>query len=161
MSKKIFLEIIVVILLAIGGWHIWGTESAQQNNQVNIVQQNGQKNNEKKSIVVYFSYTGNTRVLAKQIQKMTDSDIFEIQPEVPYSKDYDTVVDQGKKEVDEGYKPKLKEKVPDLAKYDVVYVGTPIWWYTITCYSVLFDKSGIGRKNNSAVLHTWWLWRRT
>lgn len=85
----------------------------------------------KKALVVYYSYTGNTRALAEQIRQSVDGDIVEIQPATPYSTDYDTVVNQGKKEVESGYKPPLKRKVDNLASYDVVFVGTPIWWYTI------------------------------
>ncbi len=47
-----------------------------------------------KSLVVYFSWSGNTEKVAKSIQSQTGSDIFEIVPETPYSDDYDTVVDQ-------------------------------------------------------------------
>lgn len=50
-----------------------------------------------KSLVVYFSWSGNTQNVAKEIQKQTNSDIFEIVPEVAYSDDYDTVVDDAKK----------------------------------------------------------------
>lgn len=131
----------MVVLLALGGWHMWGKDINMPIQQAGTVQQNAANNNGKKEIVVYFSYTGNTRILAKQIQKMTGADIFELQPAVPYSKDYDTVVDQGKKEVDEGYKPKLKQQVPNLAQYDVVFVGTPIWWYTISPVTASFLAS--------------------
>ena len=51
-----------------------------------------------KSLVVYFSWSGNTQNIAREIQKQTNSDIFEIIPEVAYSDDYDTVVDDAKKE---------------------------------------------------------------
>ncbi|MHC1745648.1 MAG: flavodoxin [Negativicutes bacterium] len=85
----------------------------------------------KKALVVYYSYTGNTRALAQQIRQSVDGDIFEIQPATPYSSDYDTVVNQGKREVESGYKPPLKMKVDNLSSYEVIFVGTPIWWYTI------------------------------
>lgn len=86
---------------------------------------------DKMALVVYFSYTGNTRTLAEQIRQSVDGDIFELQPATPYSADYDTVVNQGKREVESGYKPPLKVKVENLASYNVIFVGTPIWWYTI------------------------------
>ncbi|SMC45564.1 flavodoxin [Sporomusa malonica] len=85
----------------------------------------------KKALVVYFSYTGNTRILAEQIRQNVGGDIFELQPATPYSTDYATVEKQGKQEVESGYKPPLKAKVENLASYDVIFVGTPIWWYTI------------------------------
>jgi len=85
----------------------------------------------KKALVVYFSYTGNTRILAEQIRKNVSGDIFELQPVTPYSTDYATVEKQGKQEVESGYRPSLKAKVENIASYDVIFVGTPIWWYTI------------------------------
>ncbi|WP_371371155.1 flavodoxin [Sporomusa aerivorans] len=92
---------------------------------------NGPSIPKQKALVVYFSYTGNTRILAEQIRQNVDGDIFELQPATPYSTDYDTVVKQGKQEVESGYKPPLKAKVANLAAYDVIFVGTPIWWYTV------------------------------
>ncbi|WP_199588515.1 hypothetical protein [Faecalibacillus intestinalis] len=47
---------------------------------------------------MYFSWFGSTQNIVKEIQKQTNSDIFEIIPEVAYSDDYDTVVDDAKKE---------------------------------------------------------------
>lgn len=83
-------------------------------------------------MIVYFSYEGHTRQLAKQIQELTGDDIFEPQPADPYPKDYNTVVDQGKEEVDSNYRPKLRESVPNLDKASIIYVGTPIWWFTVS-----------------------------
>lgn len=85
----------------------------------------------KKVLVVYYSYSGNTRVIAKQIQKGTGGDIFEIQTVKAYPKDYNAVVDQAKKEVNSNYKPALRTKVQDIRKYDVIFVGSPCWWSTI------------------------------
>lgn len=85
----------------------------------------------KRALVVYYSYTGNTRALAEQIGRSFGGDLFELQPVTPYASDYDTVVAQGKREVEAGYRPSLQAMPPHLAEYDIVFVGTPIWWYTI------------------------------
>ena len=85
----------------------------------------------KKILVVYYSYSGNTRIVAEQIQKGTGGDIFEIQPVNAYPKDYQKLTDQAKKEINENYKPALKTKVKDIGKYDVIFVGSPCWWATI------------------------------
>lgn len=69
--------------------------------------------------------------MPNQIQKGTDGDLFEIQPIKPYSKNYQEVVDQAKKEINDNYKPALKTKVKDIDKYDVIFVGSPCWWATI------------------------------
>lgn len=85
----------------------------------------------KKILVVYFSHSGNTRVMAEQIKKATGGDIFEIQPVKDYPKDYQSVVDQAKKEITSNYKPELKTKVKNIESYDVIFVGSPNWWSTI------------------------------
>ncbi|MBS6268721.1 flavodoxin [Coprobacter fastidiosus] len=89
------------------------------------------QNNSSKILVAYYSYSGNTKIVAEQIQKGTDGDIFEIQPVESYPKDYQEVVDQAKKEINNNYKPELKTKVKDIEKYDVIFVGSPCWWATI------------------------------
>ena len=85
----------------------------------------------KKILIAVFSYTGNTRQVAQAIQQKTGATLIEIEPETPYPKDYQTVVKQGRKEVDSGFLPKLKTKVPNVRDYDVIFIGSPIWWYTI------------------------------
>lgn len=85
----------------------------------------------KKSLVVYFSHSGNTRVVAEQIARATGADLLEIIPEKPYPTEYRTVVDQAKKEVDAGFRPAIATAIPDLSQYDTLFVGSPCWWYTI------------------------------
>jgi len=96
--------------------------------------------------VVYFSRSGNTREIANQIHERVGGDIFEIQPEEPYPSNYDAVVKQAKQELESGYKPKLKAKIENIESYDVIFVGSPIWWGTIPAPVVTFlseyDLSG-------------------
>ena len=79
-------------------------------------------------MVVYFSWSRNTQNISKEIQKQTNLDIFEIVPEVTYSDDYDTVVDDAKKEQLEKSRPKIKNKIENIDEYETIYVGYPIWW---------------------------------
>ena len=65
------------------------------------------------------------KIIAKEIQKQTNSDIFEIVPEVAYSDDYDTVVDDVKKEQQEKSRPKIKNKIENIDEYETIYVGYP------------------------------------
>jgi len=84
-----------------------------------------------KMLVVYFSHSGNTRVIAEEIKKATGADIFEIQPVNDYPEDYNTVVDQAKKEINANHRPVLKAKVKNIEQYDVIFIGSPNWWSTI------------------------------
>ncbi|HPT21804.1 MAG TPA: flavodoxin [Bacteroidales bacterium] len=84
-----------------------------------------------KILIVYFSHSGNTKVIAGYIKDATGGETFEIKPVKDYPSDYNIVVDQAKKEINAGFKPELQGKVADIDKYDVIYVGTPNWWSTM------------------------------
>lgn len=81
-----------------------------------------------KSLVVYFSWSGNTENVAKSIQSQTDSDIFELVPATPYSDDYDTVVDLAQEEQRNNARPAISGSIENIEEYDVIYVGFPNWW---------------------------------
>lgn len=86
---------------------------------------------DKKTIVVYYSYSGNTKAAAQIIQAQLDADIFEIETVKSYPSVYKEVTEQAKKEIKEGYKPEIKNKVNNIAQYDTVVLGSPIWWGTV------------------------------
>lgn len=83
-----------------------------------------------KILVAYFSRSGNTRVIAGQIQRAQGAVLFEILPARPYPEDYLETVEQARRERDSGVRPPLKASVPDLARYDTIYLGFPIWGET-------------------------------
>jgi flavodoxin len=85
-----------------------------------------------KILVTYFSHSGNTREIALQIKEATGADLFEIVPVNPYPTNYDAVVEQAKQELKVDYRPELKSAVSNIASYDVIFVGSPNWWGTIT-----------------------------
>lgn len=81
-----------------------------------------------KSLVVYFSWSGNTENVAESIQRQTGADIFEILPAVPYSDDYDTVVDLAREEQRNNARPAISGGIENIEQYDIIYVGFPNWW---------------------------------
>lgn len=83
-----------------------------------------------KTLIVYYSYPGNTKSIAEMIQKKTGADILRIETVVPYDNDYNKVVDQGQSEVNRGYCPEIKPLNIDPGQYDTIILGTPVWWYT-------------------------------
>ncbi|MDR1199658.1 MAG: hypothetical protein LBK94_11735 [Prevotellaceae bacterium] len=85
----------------------------------------------KKILIAYFSWGGNTREIAKQIQKQTDGDLFEITASSPYSASYDECVKQAKKEQQDNARPQFTGEVKNMENYDVVFVGYPNWWGTM------------------------------
>lgn len=80
-------------------------------------------------LIVYFSYTGNTKMIAKRIKEKLNCDILEIKTVVPYSEDYDTVVNDEQNSEANNHLPEIQEIDVDLSKYDEIILGTPVWWY--------------------------------
>ena len=83
-----------------------------------------------KKVIVYYTYRGNTKSIAEMIQKSTGADIARIETVVSYDGDYNSVVNQGKKEVDNRVEPEIVDLKCDLSQYDTIALGSPVWWYT-------------------------------
>lgn len=88
---------------------------------------------EKKVLVAYFSATGTTEKLASKLAKVTNADLFKITPEQPYTADDLNWMDkQSRSSVemnDKNCRPAISSKIEDISKYDVIFVGFPVWWY--------------------------------
>ena len=106
----------------------------------------------KRALVVYFSRAdenynvgyiekGNTKILAEIIAEATGADTFEIVPAQPYPKEYTPATEIAKKEKNENARPEIVGTMPDVSKYDVIFLGYPIWWgdLPMPCYT-FFDK---------------------
>lgn len=82
-------------------------------------------------LVLYASRTSNTERVAQLIQSTLDCDILEVEPETPYDNDYNTMLERAQKEladIREGIFPPIKTLVDSLEKYDIIFVGYPIWY---------------------------------
>lgn len=86
---------------------------------------------ENKILIAYYSWGGNTRKIAETIAEVSGGTLFEIIPQTPYTDDYNAVVEQGKREINEGFLPPLKESVANMDSYDIILVGSPNWWSTL------------------------------
>lgn len=99
-----------------------------------------------KVLIVYYSFTGNTREVADLLKDKTGGATFEIEPDFDYNRpDVEAVA---KEQVNEGFKPKLKTAVSDIETYDVIFVGSPIWWFSVTppVMSFLSETDLAGKK---------------
>ena len=85
----------------------------------------------KKILITYFSVSEHTKKLAETIHAYVGGDLVRIEPVVPYSTDYKELTDYAKKEHDESGRPAFKPLGVDPEDYDVIFVGYPVWWYTI------------------------------
>ncbi len=84
-----------------------------------------------KVLIAYFSWSGNTRGIAQEIQRQTGADIFEISPVDPYSSDYNTVLMEAQEDQHKQARPALTEHVDNMDDYDVIILGYPNWWASI------------------------------
>lgn len=85
--------------------------------------------NDKKILIAYYSWSGNTKSVAEKIHNTVGGDMFRIETEMQYPSDYhETAYVVAKKQHEENIKPKLKDN-GDVSGYDVIFVGTPAWWY--------------------------------
>lgn len=83
-------------------------------------------------LVVYYSWSnGNTKRIAEQLAGAAGADIARIETVQPYTGSYNEVVEQGHREVNEGYRPPIQPLGVNVTDYDVIAVGTPTWWYTM------------------------------
>ena len=85
---------------------------------------------DRKVLIVYFSHTGNTRMIAGYIHDMVESDMVELKSEDTYTDDYDTLLAQIRQEVADEYCPSLATRLENISSYDVIVVGYPIWVVT-------------------------------
>lgn len=83
--------------------------------------------------VVFFSCTGNTEAVAEKIAAATDGALLRIEPAEPYTSadlDYNSDCRANTEQNSASARPEIAAPVPDVASYDTVYLGYPIWWGT-------------------------------
>ena len=89
-----------------------------------------QKETTPKVLVIYYSQTSNTKGVAQEIATKLGADIEEIVPVELYDGDFQATIERGKKELDEGSFPEIQPLKANVADYDVVFLGYPIWFGT-------------------------------
>lgn len=86
-----------------------------------------------KTLVAYFSASGTTQRAADKLAKAAGADLYEIRPAVPYTRaDLDWMDKKSRSTLemkDPSFRPELADKDADVASYDRIFLGFPIWWY--------------------------------
>ncbi len=103
-----------------------------------------------KKLVAYFSASGVTARLAKSLAEAAGADLYVIKPEVPYTRDdLNWHNEQARSTVemkDPAFRPPTADSSADIASYDVIFLGFPIWWYVaptlINTFLESYDFSG-------------------
>lgn len=88
-------------------------------------------NGDGKILIAYFSWGGNTKGVAEEIQRQTGADLFEITLVNPYSSDYNTVLDEAQRDQNAQARPELTSHIDNMDEYDIVMIGYPNWWASI------------------------------
>ena len=103
-----------------------------------------------KKLVAYFSASGITANVAKTLAEAADADLYEIKPQVPYTKeDLNWMNKNSRSSIemkDKAFRPAIADKNADIESYDVIFIGFPIWWYVapkiINTFLESYDFSG-------------------
>lgn len=103
-----------------------------------------------KALVAYFSASGTTAKVAKDLAEATGADLYEIKPEAPYTRADLNWQDKGSRTTkemnDEACRPAIAGAVEQMESYDTVFVGFPVWWYVepriIDTFLESYDFSG-------------------
>ena len=103
-----------------------------------------------KSLVTYFSASGVTKKVAEKLAEAAGAKLFKIKPEVGYTEaDLNWMDKKSRSSIemnDKSFRPAIAEKCNNMADYDVVYIGFPIWWYVaptiINTFLESYDFSG-------------------
>lgn len=112
----------------------------------------------KKVLVVYFSRTkgvyggplknGNTDRVANFIKQRTNADTYEIVPAKSYPSNYDQTTKVAQREQRRNARPAIKGQLPNVKKYDTIFIGAPIWWgeYPMVVRTFLDKENGLNGK---------------
>ena len=103
-----------------------------------------------KVLVAYFSASGVTARLAKKIAEVTNGDLYEIKPKVPYtSADLDWMDKNSRSSIemnDKSSRPEIIDDLENVSNYDTIFIGFPIWWYIaptiVNTFLEKYDFSG-------------------
>ena len=140
----------VVIAGAAGGFHLYRVSTR---NAKEMAEYSGSNETINKSfgrvLVVYYSLSGHTRDIAENIHTKINSDIYEIKTD-PEIKAGPSLYLKTKSDLKMGVYPELQGSMPDMGGYDFIFVGSPVWWYTVST-PVLAFLSKTDFKNKKVV----------
>ena len=143
--KKILMMMAAVLALALAAC---GNKAAKNQSAETEGSADSVKNS--KVLVAYFSASGVTAGVAKQLAEVTGGELHQIQPEQPYTDaDLDWRDKQSRSTLemqDKTSRPAIINKLDSISQYDVIYVGFPIWWGTaptiVNTFMESYDFSG-------------------
>lgn len=134
MNKKVLVLIIVLVVLVLigGGIYLFTKDSGENNENAPVNNNNNNDENnetdELSTLVVYFSNSGNTEILANFIHNYIGGDIVALEPTVAYPEDYNDLLDVAQEEQQSDARPEFNDLNIDIDDYDTIFIGYPNWW---------------------------------
>lgn len=168
MDKKIVALIVVLLIIVIGVFAtvlLQGNDSNQNKNEGNrnlVAETNNVQNKETinnvstegsntetqngKTLILYFSQSGNTQTVANFIHEAVGGDILRLETVKTYSSNYNDLLDEAQEEQNNNARPELKTKIDNIEEYSTIFLGYPNWWgdMPMPLYTFLeeYDLSG-------------------
>ena len=85
-----------------------------------------------RKLIVYFTYTGHTKLIVDEILKKHNCDVLELKPKTPYSTNMEEVVKEYRSNEYEHFTPEIEyDRSININDYDEIIIGIPIWWYRV------------------------------
>ena len=110
-------------------------------NGILTAKENVKPEKSEKVLIAYFSWSGNTRDIANNINSRIDADIVELTPVDPYSDDYNTVLMEAQEDQHRQARHELNEHIDSMGQYDTILLGYPNWWASIPMPIATFLES--------------------
>ncbi len=143
-----FTLIVFIVSLFIGSFHLYRVSKRNKKELKPYATDNiVYKNDLGKVLVVYYSLSGNTKQIAENIAKKTNADLFEIKTFEQAKLGLSFYIEI-KKQLNTKKYPKIENKMPDFLKYDTIFVGFPVWWYTMATPGLSFLQKADFRNKN-------------
>lgn len=141
--KNVILIMIGILIIGAGVVYAMQNRHTENKGETNMA--------EEKVLVAYFSATGTTKKVAETIAKATNGRLYEIKPNIPYTKeDLDWMNKNSRSSVemkDHNSRPEIKDDDFSVAEYNTVYLGFPIWWYIApTIVNTFLEKHDFSNK---------------
>ena len=130
--KYLYGVLIAAIVIAglIGLFHLYRVSVKNKKEMEKYTDKSAEvTNNLGKVLIVYYSLSGRTKDIAEKIANKTNADLFEIKTKEAYPKGAKLYL-KAKNEVKNKQYPAI-ETLPDITSYDVIFIGAPVWWYTV------------------------------
>ncbi|MFW4406669.1 flavodoxin [Lactiplantibacillus paraplantarum] len=145
--KKWLIGALVIIVLVVVGFVLWGRQGASQSKSTTAnssVKQSVVPT--KKMLIVYYSNSGTTEKAAKTIQKQTGADMVKLRLSPNYPSDYSKLTVIAKRQIDQKIHPEILNKI-DIAKYSTILLGFPTWYQRPPMFiNTFFEKYNLTGK---------------